>query len=395
MNTPQAQLYVWQRDTWPEWKYDSQAVAGALARARLQQGRVMGKAQAIGMQADAFTQVVNEMWIQEVIATAAIEGQKLDFDQVRSSVMRMLGLADVGVSSRNIDGLVQVMQDAIQNFAAPLDQDRLCRWQSALFPGGTSGIQRIEVGKYRTFTDPMQIISGRTGKEVVHYEAPASKSLNVEMERFLTWFNGAHTDDGILRSAIAHLWFETIHPFEDGNGRIGRAIMDLAIAQDAKSPIRLYCMSRQLQVNRAAYYDALNDAQKGNGEITVWLMWIAEQFAAACAHAERLIDQALEKARYWTSHAGDGFNDRQCKVAQKLLDAGDGGFLGGLTAEKYCKITGASRATVTRDLSDMLQKGALISRGIGKATKYFVNVPGWTHEAQRRPLPDEEISTKT
>ncbi len=379
MNTPHTQIYVWQRDTWPEWKYDIQAVAGALAQARLQQGRVLGKAQAIGLQTDAFIQVVNEIWIQEVIATAAIEGQKLDFDQVRSSVMRMLGFADVGASSRNIDGLVQVMQDAIQNFAAPLDQDRLCRWQSALFPGGTSGIQRIEVGKYRTFADPMQIVSGRPGKEVVHFQAPESKTLTVEMEKFLAWFDGPHTDDGIVRAAIAHLWFETIHPFEDGNGRIGRAIMDMAIAQDANSPIRLYCMSRQLQENRTAYYDALNAAQRGNGEITVWVKWIADQFAAACARSERLIDQALEKARYWSSHAGDGLNDRQRKAVQKLLDAGDGGFLGGLTAEKYCKITGVSRATATRDLSDMLQKGALISRGVGKATKYFVNVVGWIH----------------
>lgn len=380
MITPHAQLYVWQRDTWPDWKYDSQAIAGALAQARLQQGRVLGKAQAIGMQADAFTQVVNEIWIQEVIATAAIEGQKLDFDQVRSSVMRMLGQSDVGMSSRNIDGLVQVMQDAIQNFAAPLDQDRLCRWQSALFPGGTSGIQRIEVGHYRTFADPMQIISGRPGKEVVHYQAPESQSLTAEMDKFLAWFNGPHTDDGIVRSAIAHLWFETIHPFEDGNGRIGRAVMDMAIAQDANSPVRLYCMSRQLEDNRTAYYDALNAAQKGSGEITAWVKWIAEQFAAACARSEQLIDQALVKARFWSNHAGDGMNDRQRKAVQRLLDSGDGGFLGGLTAEKYCKIAGVSRATATRDLSDMLLKGALISRGVGKATKYFVNVPGWTHD---------------
>ncbi|MES2317573.1 MAG: Fic family protein [Pseudomonadota bacterium] len=380
MNTPHSPLYVWQRDSWPGWTYDSQAVAGALAHARLQQGIVLGKAQAIGMQGDAFTQVVNEIWVQEVVATAAIEGQKLDFDQVRSSVMRMLGLADIGPSSRNIDGLVQVLQDAIQNYSVELDSDRLCRWQSALFPGGTSGIQRIEVGTYRTFADPMQIISGRPGREVVHYQAPDSTSVAAEMNKLLSWFNGPRADDGIVRAAIAHLWFETIHPFEDGNGRIGRAVMDMAIAQDANSPVRLYCISRQLQENRTAYYDALNAAQKGNGDITAWVQWIAEQFAAACVRSEHLIDQALEKARYWSSHANDGLNDRERKVLQKLLDAGDGGFLGGLTAEKYCKITGASKATATRDLSDMLKNNALISRGIGRATKYFINVADWSHD---------------
>lgn len=332
------------------------------------------------MQGDAFTQVVNEIWVQEVVATAAIEGQKLDFDQVRSSVMRMLGLADIGPSSRNIDGLVQVLQDAIQNYSVELDSDRLCRWQSALFPGGTSGIQRIEVGTYRTFADPMQIISGRPGREVVHYQAPDSTSVAAEMNKLLSWFNGPRADDGIVRAAIAHLWFETIHPFEDGNGRIGRAVMDMAIAQDANSPVRLYCISRQLQENRTAYYDALNAAQKGNGDITAWVQWIAEQFAAACVRSEHLIDQALEKARYWSSHANDGLNDRERKVLQKLLDAGDGGFLGGLTAEKYCKITGASKATATRDLSDMLKNNALISRGIGRATKYFINVADWSHD---------------
>lgn len=380
MNTPHAPIYVWQCSTWPSWKYDSHALASTLAQARLQQGIVLGKAQALGMTGEAFALAVNEIWVQEVIATAAIEGQKLDFDQVRSSVMRMLGIADTGSSALDVDGLVEVMQDALQNFAVPLDADRLCRWQSALFPGGTSGIKRIQVGQYRTFADAMQIVSGRPGREVVHYRAPDAENVTAEMARFLEWFNGPGTDDGIVRAAIAHLWFETIHPFEDGNGRIGRAVMDMTIAQDANSPIRLYSMSRQLQENRTAYYDALNAAQKGDGDVTSWVEWFATQFAAACIRSERLIDQALEKARYWSAHAGDQFNDRQRKALKRLLDAGDGGFLGGLTADKYCKITGASKATATRDLADLLQKNALFLLGIGKATKYYVNVPGWTHQ---------------
>lgn len=380
MNTSRAPLYVWQCSTWPAWKYDSQALASTLAQARLHQGIVLGKAQAVGMTGEAFALVVNEIWVQEVIATAAIEGQKLDLDQVRLSVMRMLGIADAGASSRHVDGLVEVMQDALQNFSEPLDADRLCRWQSALFPGGTSGIKRIEVGQYRTFDDAMQIVSGRPGHEVVHYRAPDGEHVSSEMARFLAWFNGPSTDDGIVRAAIAHLWFETIHPFEDGNGRIGRAVMDMAVAQDAKSPIRLYSMSRQLQECRTAYYDALNAAQKGDGDVTSWVQWFATQFAAACIKSERLIDQALEKARYWSAHTGDRFNERQRTALKKLLDAGNGGFLGGLTADKYCKITGASKATATRDLADLLQKKALFLQGVGKATKYYVNVPGWTHQ---------------
>jgi Fic family protein len=212
------------------------------------------------------------------------------------------------------------------------------------------------------------------------FQAQDSGSVESEMARFIAWFNHPGAMDGILRAAIAHLWFETIHPFEDGNGRVGRAIMDMAIAQDSQSPPRLYSMSRQMEENRAAYYDALNHAQRGNLDITSWLLWFVNQFSSACTKSEMLIDRALEKARYWATHATQPFNERQRKTLQKLLDAGDGGFLGGLTTEKYCKITGASKATATRDLSDLLAREALFVRGIGKATKYYVNVPGWLHE---------------
>lgn len=364
------------------------ALAAPLAQARLQQGRVLGKAEAVGISSADFALVANEIWVREAMATAAIEGQKLDFDQVRSSVMRMLGVAGTGQSSRHVDGLVEVMHDAISNFSVPLDADRLCRWQSALFPGGTSGVSRIEVGKFRTFAEPMQIISGQPGKEIIHYRAPDSERVSAEMARFLDWFNQKSQPnqanqttpvDGIVRAAIAHLWFETNHPFEDGNGRVGRAILDMTIAQEAKSATRLYSMSRQLLENRTAYYDALNAAQTGDMNVTAWIAWFAAQFAEACIKSETLIDQALAKARYWSVYSGSAFNGRQRKVLQKLLDAGDGGFLGGLTAEKYCKITGASKATATRDLTELLQQGALRCAGIGKATKYYVDVPGWLH----------------
>ena len=379
--------YLWQQLGWPRCHYDMQVLAAPLVQARQQLGIVAGKVQAIGLGQASLQQVTNDIWVEEAIATAAIEGQKLDADQVRSSVMRKLGLADTGSSPRHIDGLIEVMFDASHHVDIPLDADRLCRWQSALFPGGTSGIQRIEVGKFRRFADPMQIVSGKIGKEVIHYRAPDSVNVAAEMAIFLEWFNApaeqTHYVDSIIRAAIAHLWFETIHPFEDGNGRIGRAIIDLALAQDAQLQIaglgRLTSMSRALQENRRAYYDALNHAQTGDLNITPWISWFLTQFTTACQKTEQHISQAICKAQFWAAHIHNDFNPRQRKSLQKLLDAGDGGFQGGLTADKHSKINSTSKATATRDLTELLQKGALISFGVGKATKYYVNVMGWNH----------------
>ncbi len=374
-------MYIWQLPGWPNWRFDGHALGEALASARLIQGRLLGKAQAIGLDSDAIISVVNDIWVDDAIATAAIEGQRLDLAQVRSSVMRKFDPRSGGPTSRHIDGLVDVMHDALHRFSQPLTRARLCRWQSALFPSGLSGVGKIEVGRYRSFAAPMQIVSGREGKEVVHYLAPPSDRVPAEMTRFLKWFNHREPIDGLLRAAIAHLWFETIHPFEDGNGRVGRAIMDMALAQDAKTELRFASMSRQLLEQRAAYYDALNSAQTGSLDVTDWLHWFVQQFALSCKKSESHIDAALQRARYWSDCARTAFNERQYKVLQKLVDAGDGGFAGGLSAEKYGKITGVSKATATRDLSDLLEKGALVSRGEGRATRYYPNVPGWTHGA--------------
>jgi len=291
--------------------------------------------------------------------------------------MRKVANRYVGASSRHIDGLVDMMDDAVANCDQPLDENRLCSWQAALFPTGRSGVEKIEVGRYRSFDEPMQIVSGRPGREVVHYRAPDSRDVPAEMDKFLRWFSQGPRMDIVIKAAIAHLWFETIHPFHDGNGRIGRAIIDSIIAQETGGDKRLYSMSRQMEENRGQYYEQLNQAQKGDLDITDWVIWFADQFAASCQKSLKHIDAALEKARYWAAHSGDEFNERQMKVLKKLLDAGNGGFLGGLTREKYTKITGCSDATATRDLSDLSQKGALASTGVGKGTKYFVNVPGW------------------
>lgn len=380
--------WIWQRPGWPSLTYEAHRVAAALANAHRTHGIVEGKAASIGLRSTS--EVMLNAFSDEVMATAEIEGQRLALDSVRSSVMRKLGLATTGPLNRHVDGLVEVLNDASAGFDQTLDENRLCRWQSALFPGGTSGIQRIAVGRYRDHEDAMQIISGALGREVVHYEAPPSRNVAKEMQHFLAWFAATaprpsstiHSDktlDGLARAAIAHLWFESIHPFEDGNGRLGRAIIDMALAQYLQQPLRLYSLSRQLLSSRSAYYDALNKAQRGGCDLTEWVAWFADQWAAACQTASGVIDQAIIKRRFWETHSGSALHERQRKVLQRLLDDGDGGFLGGLNAEKYMKMTGVSKATATRDLSQMVANSQLRSHGAGKAMRYNVNVTEWSH----------------
>lgn len=344
--------------------------------------------QCVAVGLDATAPTLHELWVQEAVATSAIEGEQLNQDSVRSSVLRHLGVEADGSApvSRQVAGLVDVMEDATQNFAAALSKARLCRWHAALFPTGVSGMQRIRVGDYRNHADPMQIVSGSPGRELVHYTAPPSAQVDEQMRAFLQWFSDTHPGkaqrlplDGIARAAIAHLWFETIHPFEDGNGRIGRAIVDLALAQDAAAPQRMLSLSHQLLAERKGYYAVLQSAQHGGMDVSDWVLWFVQQYLRACEHTGSLIRIAMEKSRFWSQHAATELNARQRKVVRRLLDDGDGGFLGGLNAEKYIKITGTSKATATRDLSQLVQAGLLFTRGQGKALRYFVSVPGWSH----------------
>lgn len=397
--SPAQQTCIWQHPGWPKLLFDAEALANDLNLAHLQQGRLLGLLDAIGM-APA-QEVARELWVQEAMATAAIEGEKLDLVAVRASVAHRLGLADAPAHDRHVDGLVQVMQDATDGYQSVLDRDRLCRWQSALFPGGTSGLRRIAVGRYRDHSDPMQIVSGRPGHEVVHYTAPPSSRVADEMALFLAWFEDtrpanklaaavspqvpATTISGIARAAVAHLWFESIHPFEDGNGRLGRAIVDMALAQHLGAPARMFGMSRQLLTSRAAYYEALSHAQSGTPtsalDATPWVLWFVQAFTKGCVQSQAVVKQAVEKAAFRLRAANVSVNERQTKVLNRLLEAGSselgGGFLGGMTAEKYSKITGASKATATRDLADLLSKGLLRVEGVGKATRYAINVEGW------------------
>ncbi len=381
-------LLIWQQKAWPNFTVTSPAVDTALLHARKWQGEVIGRAAAVGLTQSG--SVLQELMTQEVIATAAIEGEKLDPASVRSSILRQLGhlqTTDAAPRSRHVDGLVEVIQDATLGFKQRLTEDRLLRWQSALFPGGTSGIRRIAVGRYRDHSDLMQIVSGQPGKETIHYTAPPSAQVPAEMQAFLAWFAEttpsapAHPLDGITRAAIAHLWFESIHPFEDGNGRIGRAIMDMALAQDLGKTTRLYSLSSQLMQHRKGYYDALQHAQHGSLDVSDWVLWFTQQFSLACQATSALIDRALEKSTFWQTHSATSLNERQRKVIQRLLDDGDGdgdgGFLGGLNAEKYMKMTSTSKATATRDLADLVKNGLLRSTGQGKAIRYYVAVEGW------------------
>jgi Fic family protein len=399
--------FIWQHSAWPQLTFDVAALAPALDQARLEQGRLLGLLSAIGLeQANA---VQRELWVQEALATAAIEGEQLNLESLRSSVAHRLKLADAPGPDRSVEGLVQVMGDALANPGATLDLDRLCRWQSALFPGGTSGITRIAVGRVRSHTDAMQIVSGALGREVVHYEAPPSAQVTAEMDSFLTWFentrpaSAATAVNGIARAALVHLWFESIHPFEDGNGRLGRALADMALAQDmhAQDPqanpalVRVYGMARQMLETRAAYYDALNHAQRLRGiapeasviDATPWVLWFVQAFTRACMTSQAVVRDATDKAHFRLRAAQCQTNERQRKVLERLLEAGHvgsgGGFLGGMTTDKYAKISGTSKATATRDLADLLAHGLLRVEGVGKATRYAVNVPGWEQPVLR------------
>ncbi len=402
---PTPPRYIWQHRAWPQLTFDAAALAPALDQARLEQGRLLGLLGAIGLeQANA---VQRELWVQEALATAAIEGEQLNLESLRSSVAHRLSLADAPGHDRSVDGLVQVMQNALAQHGAALDLDRLCRWQSALFPGGTSGITRIAVGRVRSHTDAMQIVSGALGREVVHYEAPPSPQVTAEMDRFLTWFErtrplgGDTAINGIARAALVHLWFESIHPFEDGNGRLGRALADMALAQDMHaqdariSPalVRVYGLAHQMLKTRAAYYDALNAAQRLRSmapeaqaiDVTPWVQWFVLAFTRACMASQAVVTDATEKAHFRMRAARCHVNPRQSKVLERLLEAGHvgsgGGFLGGMSTDKYAKMTGTSKATATRDLADLLAKGLLRVEGVGKATRYAVTVPGWEQPA--------------
>lgn len=361
--------YIHQLEDWPKFRWDDGQIAQQLAAVRHRQGRFIGRMEGLGfaLRAEATLQSLTE----EVIKSSEIEGEILDKDQVRSSIARRLGM-DIGAvpqADRNVEGVVEMMLDATQEFAAQLTVDRLFGWQAALFPAARSGLRVITVGAWRRpEVNPMQVVSGPVGRERVHYEAPAAERLDHEMKNFLAWFNGIEPIDEVLKAAIAHLWFVTIHPFEDGNGRIARAIADMALARSENNPQRFYSMSAQIRTERKNYYEILEATQKGDLEITKWLKWFLDCLDRAFSGAEVAIESVLKKARFWEIHSGANFNARQRIMLNHLLN---GTFEGKLNSSKWAKMAKCSQDTASRDIDDLVKRGILAKdAGGGRSTSY-------------------------
>lgn len=357
--------WIWQHTNWPTFHWDDSSVTPRLIRARLAQGKVLGAVRLLD--ASLTREAVASILVEDGITTSAIEGEKLDLDAVRSSVARHLGLPTAGLPAvpRAVDGLIEILLDATRHYDRSLTPERLCGWQAALFPTGYSGLRQIRVGKLRG-DEPMQVVSGRAGRETLHFLAPASTGLLKQVKTFLHWFNKPPPDlDGLLRAGLAHLWFVTLHPFEDGNGRLTRAITDMAIAQDEKQPMRFFSLSAQILREREGYYEILEFTQRGGLDVTAWLVWFLAQVEAACVNADKTVANTLGKARFWLRHQQTAINERQRKVLNRLLDAGPEGFEGGMTNRKYISLTRVSRATATRELAYLVEKGCLMPTGGG------------------------------
>ncbi|MEW6775906.1 MAG: Fic family protein [Bdellovibrionota bacterium] len=360
--------YIYELTNWPNLAWEKETLAVPLAAVRHQQGRFIGRMEALGFKLRA--EAVLQTLTQDVIKSSEIEGENLNQKQVRSSIARHLGL-DVGAlapADRHVDGVVEMMLDATQNFETPLSEERLWGWHSALFPSGRSGMRRIRVGAWREDkSGPMQVVSGPLGRERVHYEAPPAHKLEREMTSFLGWFNGQEPIDAVLKAGVAHLWFVTIHPFEDGNGRIARAIADMALARSEGTPQRFYSMSAQICAERKAYYGILEKTQKGSLDITAWLEWFLECLGRAIEGAEETLAAVLKKARFWEKHGTEPLNDRQKSMLNRLLD----GFQGKLTSSKWATFCKCSQDTASRDINDLLKRGILIKNpASGRSTSY-------------------------
>ena len=360
--------YIWQHLDWPDWIIDAARLAAPLGLVRHAQGRLLGRMEALGFK------LRDEAWLktmtQDVVKTSEIEGERLDIDQVRSSIARRLGM-DIGALSpvdRHVEGIVEMMLDATQNYAEPLTAERLLGWHGALFPTGRSGLVKIRVADWRDDTaGPMQVVSGPVGREKIHYTAPPAERLVPEVAAFLEWFERPDDLDPVLKAGLAHLWLVTLHPFDDGNGRITRAVGDLALARSEQIHQRFYSLSAQIQQERADYYTILERTQKGGMDVTEWLLWFLSCLQRAIARAEHSLSAVLMKARFWEQFAGTPMNERQIKVLNRMLD----GFEGKLTTSKWAKLAKCSQDTAYRDILLLIDAGALVkAEGGGRSTSY-------------------------
>ena len=363
-------MYIYEIKDWPHFRWNEKRLSKSLTSVAHKQGRLIGRMEALGfkLRAEASLQTLTE----DVVKSSEIEGEFLDREQVRSSIARRLGLDIGGLThaDRHVDGVVEMVLDATQGYDIPLTEERLFAWHSALFPAGRSGMAKINVGAWRTDqSGPIQVISGPFGRKRLHFQAPPAARVNKEMEAFLEWHNCQEAPERLIKAGIAHLWFVTIHPFDDGNGRIARAITDQTLACSEKSAQRFYSMSAQILKERSAYYDVLESTQKGSLDITPWLEWFLGCLDAALDGAETTLNAVLRKASFWETHSGESFNVRQRIVLNLLID----GFQGKLTSSKWAKLGKCSQDTALRDIDDLVRRN-ILTRGAsgGRSTSYSI-----------------------
>jgi Fic family protein len=360
--------YIWQSSDWPNWSYDLGALAHQISEVSLKQGMLLGRVIDLGLdlRAEASLSTLTE----DVVKTSEIEGEHLDPHSVRSSIARRLGIHIGGLAptDRHVEGVVEMVLDATSNYQEPLSQERLFAWHAALFPTGDSVLTPITIGNWRNdLSGPMQVVSGAIGKERVHFEAPSAGVLNAEISRFIQWANEKNTIPPIIKAGIAHLWFVTIHPFDDGNGRIARAIGDLFLSRADNTPQRFYSLSAQIQQERKAYYKILEETQKGSLDITKWLRWFLGTLYRAISEAEHNLETIHYKSRFWQHWASHALNDRQIKLLHRLLD----GFDGKLTSNKWSLIGKCSMDTALRDINELIALGILEKMPSGgRSTSY-------------------------
>jgi Fic family protein len=383
-------VFIHERADWPIFRWDHEAITAPLAGVRHRQGWLMGRMEGFGFR--LLEEASLATLTQDVLKSSEIEGEILDGAQVRSSIARRLGL-DIGPltpADRRVEGVVEMMLDATRGFCEPMTDHRLFGWHAALFPAGWSGMRKLRVGDWRDDANgPMQVVSGPIGRERVHYEAPPAARLPEEMARFLAWFNAPDTLDPVLKAALAHLWFVTIHPFDDGNGRIARALADLLLARSERTPRRFYSLSAQIQAERTDYYEILERTQKGTLEVTPWLLWFLSCLDRAFDGAEITLATVLRKARFWEAHAGASLNDRQRKVINRWLD----GFEGKLTSSKWAKLARCSQDTAQREIQDLIQRGILAKETAGGRSTSYSFLGSFDQSATGRP--EESIDAET
>lgn len=366
-------FYIHQQQLWPKFYWDNDEILSLIGKVRHAQGKLLGRMEHLGFQFQH--EAMLETMSTEVVKSHEIEGEFLDAEQVRSSIAKRMGIEVVGLvpSDRHIEGVIEMMLDATQNYRVKLTKERLCNWHAALFPTGRSGMVPITVADWRKDdTGPMQVVSGAMGMERVHFEAPASARLEQEMHDFMSWLNHPAEVDSLLKAAIAHIWFITIHPFDDGNGRIARAITDMMLAKSDASAQRFYSMSGQIRLDRKMYYKVLESTQKGDLDITEWVVWFLNCLQKSILANTELLSEILKKARFWDYHRQTRFNERQHKLLNKLMDD----FKGKLTTSKWAKIAKCSSDTALRDIQDLIKKNVLTKEDSGgRSTNYQLIFP--------------------